>query len=790
MKKITLLTLTLLFALTIAACRGEEDQDPPVFEGVEDTQILQGESFDPMEGVSAYDYDGNDITEDIEVDGSVNSDILGEHNVTYSVTDDLGQTSTENRYITVVFETDEPHEVYNGDFSLGTGGWSFDQPGGEADWDVVDEILNVSIDSPGNEWWQLQIYQLIEITEDTRYRVEIEARSPEGKSLGIGFEDTTAGYAMIANGAFAVELSEDFETYEFYFDSDRSIDAAKFVLYLGQMGEDEGESHVDVRNVSIDIADNDFGDAVFSGTDDTVIMLGETFDPLEGISAELDGDDVTDSLTVNGLVRTNVANRTPFLVQYILDTDEAFHVVTRLVDVEIGAAADRLFNTDFEMGITGWTVDFPGNEAAGSMNVVENELVVELSDLGTEYWHAQLSQSGRLIEEGKTYELSFRARAEDDKVLGLGIEDGDDDFEPLTDTLPQFTVGEDYETFTYQFTADADYDNIKYALFFGHMSGDDVPTTVYVDHFQVREVVESGASVIENPDMEEDEGWTFDFPEGEGTMEYVDGELVADITDTGDYWWHIQLQQDGINVDEGVSYLVTLRVKSDVERTVGLGLEDADDGFASVIDEELNYVVGEEYDTIYYLFTPGASYDNLKLALFLGNIDDDPASTVTVDTFDMTVADDQNIMENSTFENDDVWDYDFAEGEGTMYTEDNTLIAELSDIGDAWWHVQLAQLDRSIEAGETYLITFRASSTEERRIGLALEDAADGFRDLKGDEPVEWDLDEEMRTYTFLFESEDTIDTAKIGLFFGWHVEGDVESTIEVKDFFAIQLTE
>lgn len=790
MKKFSVLALVFMVLFLIAACQTTEDFDPPVFEGVEDTTIMQGETFDPLDGVTATDYDGNDLTDQIGVDGFVNSSILGEHNVTYSVTDDRDQTTTVNRYITVIFETDEPYQVYNGDFSLGTGGWQFDQPGGTAAWSVEDETLRVDIANPGNEWWQLQIYQLLEIEEDVRYRVDIEARSEEGKSLGIGFEDTTAGYAMIAGGTFAIDLTEDFETYTFYFDSDRSIDAAKFVLYLGQMHADEGESSVEVSNVEITLADLDEGDATIEGADDVVIMLNDPFERLDGVSASVDGDDVTESLIVNGIVNTSVANRTPFVVQYILDLDDVFHVVTRVVDVEIGAAPNRLFNTDFEMGITGWTVDFPGNNAEGSMQVVDGELIVELDDVGTEYWHAQLSQSGRLIEEGKTYELAVRAKAEDPKVIGLGIEDANDGFAPLTETLPEFVLTEEYQTFTYQFTADDDYTNIKYALFFGRIAGSDAPTTVTVDFFSVREVVESGASVIENPYMEDDSGWNFDFPVGEGTMTFEDNTVVADITDPADYWWHIQLQQDGITVDAGVAYLVELRIKSSVERVVGLGLEDADSGFASVIDEPLEYTIGEDYETIYYVFTPQASYDNLKIALFLGSIHDDPASIVTIDVFNMTVADDQNIMENSQFETDDVWVFDFAVGEGTMEVEDNTLVADLTDVGDAWWHIQLTQMDRSIEAGETYLVSFRAASSEARRIGLALEDAGDGFRDLKGEVPVEWDLDDAMTTYTFLWHAEDTIDTAKIGLFFGWHTEGDGPSVIEVKDFFVIQLVD
>ena len=788
MKKIGIFSLSVFMLFILAACG--RDYEAPVIEGVQDEDVLQGSTFDPMEGVSAYDYDGNDLTDDIEVDGFVNTNILGEHNLTYSVTDDQEQTTTINRYITVIFETEEPYQVYNGNFELGTGGWSLDQPGGEAAWNVENDVLQVDITNPGSEWWQLQIYQLIEIFEGDMYKIEITARSAAGKTLGIGFEDTTAGYAMIAGGTYAIALDEDFETYTFYFESDRSIDAAKFVMYLGQMDADEAEAIVEVESVSIELIDPNSGDLSIEGADDIVIMLNDDFDSLEGISAH-DGDsDVLDNLVVQGEVRTNVSNRTPFVVQYVLDIGDNLLVESRIVDVEIGSAANRIFNTDFDLGITGWTVDFPGNYAEGSMRVEEGTLEVDITDLGAEYWHIQLSQSGKLIEEGITYELSFRARADQDKVVGLGIEDASDGFASLTDGIPEWTVGSEYETYTFEFTANETLDNVKYALFFGQMAESDEPTTVYVEHFRLREVVPSGESVLQNPDMTEEAGWNFDFPVGEGTMTYEDGTIVADLTDLGDAWWHIQLQQDGIEVSEGMSYLLSITLKSSETRMVGIGLENPDDGFASAIDEALDFEVGDEYITYYYLFTPDQSYSNLKIALFLGDINDDPLSTVTVKSFDLIASDGQNLLENSNFETEDHWAFDFPVGEGSMRVEDNTLIAELTDIGDAWWHIQLAQLGLEIQAGETYLVTFRAASSEPRRIGLGIEDAADGFRDLKGGEPAEWDLTTEMRTYTFVFNSEDSIDSAKFALFFGWHIEGDTPTTIEVQDFQVIHLVE
>jgi hypothetical protein len=155
------------------------------------------------------------------------------------------------------------------------------------------------------------------------------------------------------------------------------------------------------------------------------------------------------------------------------------------------------------------------------------------------------------------------------------------------------------------------------------------------------------------------------------------------------------------------------------------------------------------------------------------------------------VADDQNIFTNSNFEDDTDWGAEFNEtSEGTATFVDNQAVIDITNTGDAWWHIQLFQENISIQDGESYLVSFRASSDGSRRIGLGIEDPADAFRNLKSDDPVEWDLTEDMTTYTFVFDSQDTLDTAKFALFLGWHVETDVASTITVEDFVVIQLVD
>ena len=59
----------------------------PIIIGAEDIEIIEGSNFDPMEGVSAFDYEDGDITEKIIILGSVNTNKPGEYNIIYRVSD-------------------------------------------------------------------------------------------------------------------------------------------------------------------------------------------------------------------------------------------------------------------------------------------------------------------------------------------------------------------------------------------------------------------------------------------------------------------------------------------------------------------------------------------------------------------------------------------------------------------------------------------------------------------------------------------------------------------------------
>ncbi len=1009
MRKSFILSMMIVLSLFITGCK--KPNNDPVISGPLDVSILQGSTFDEWDGITATDEEDGDITELIELDGFVNSLILGEHALTYTVEDADGNTDRVSITITVYYETADDNAVYNGDFSLGEGGWTFDKPGGEATFVVTNDELVVTITDLAQEWWNLQVHQSISIEDETTYKFTFDAKSAEGKRVGVGIEDTADGYAMLPGGDVVFELTAEYETYEYYFTSDRTIDTGKFVIYLGRIGLDEELATVYLDNIQIEEVTLDTTDLVILGADEVNLVLNESFEPLAGVTAEAgDGTDLTSSIELSNVVVTELSKNAIYILQYSVTDGTTTLYHDRIVNIVLGKDnAYELFNTDFSLGVTGWSLDFP--VGTGNMTVVDGVLVAELTDLGTEWWHIQLFQSEISIEEGKTYMVSFEAKADGSKRVGLGIEDPADGYVDLKGESIEWDLTTEWVTYEYSFTAPRTIDTTKYAIFLGSMLETDVLTTVYIDDFQVIEaedssplisgagsidviqgttftvldgvtasdiedgdittnittsgtvdtdtlgeyevdyevtdsfgnttvvtrtvsvvlggnpwemfntgfdlgtlswnldfndiatgtftvvdgvlevditnvgnafwhvqvyqdnkqidmdtmykvsfrakadvaksielgiedpangyaslkedtavwelttewvtyeymfdpsisidtakyvllignitgtdpntkvyiddftVEEFAASVNVNPNMETTDAWVFDFPGGAGTMSYVNGEIEAVLTDLSDAWWKIQLQQDGISIVEGHYYLVSVDLKTDTPRRVGLGIEDTADGYADLKGESIEWDITTEYQTYYYVLRANRTIDSAKLALFFGQITGtDGIGTIYIDNFDMVEANGLNILLNSGFADNSVWNYDFPGGAGTMEAIDNQCVIALTDIGDAWWKIQLHQTDVTVEAGVSYLVTFKASSDVARRIELGIEDPANGYADLKG-EVVGWEIDGDLRTYTYIFTSGESIDTAKFAIFLGQITGTDPLSNLIITDF-------
>ena len=77
------------------------DTEAPTFSGVDDKSITVGTEFDPLAGVKAVDNVDGNVTGQVKVKGKVDTNKVGKYTLTYTVSDESGNTATAKRTITV-----------------------------------------------------------------------------------------------------------------------------------------------------------------------------------------------------------------------------------------------------------------------------------------------------------------------------------------------------------------------------------------------------------------------------------------------------------------------------------------------------------------------------------------------------------------------------------------------------------------------------------------------------------------------------------------------------------------
>ncbi|MGL5084284.1 MAG: glycosyl hydrolase family 18 protein, partial [Clostridium sp.] len=125
----------------------------PELRGVGNREIKVNDSFNPLAGVTAFDKEDGDITANIKVVNNVNVAVAGSYEVTYTVSDGNGLTTTKKSSVKVVEEVIEENTapILNGlsDKTIVVGE-SFDKMVGVTATDLEDGDLTSKIKVEGN----------------------------------------------------------------------------------------------------------------------------------------------------------------------------------------------------------------------------------------------------------------------------------------------------------------------------------------------------------------------------------------------------------------------------------------------------------------------------------------------------------------------------------------------------------------------------------------------------------------------------------------------------------------
>lgn len=170
-------------------------------------------------------------------------------------------------------------------------------------------------------------------------------------------------------------------------------------------------------------------------------------------------------------------------------TDNSGNITTSTeISITVGnPSVEVLTNGEFDNSTTGWTLQ-NNSTGVGTMSVVTtaaqsgaNTLKICPTTPGTADWHVQVQENGP-IEVGKTYQISFMAKADAARTIGVGVQQNASPYKMRFSQSVSITTTN--QTFTYTFTADTTDSGAKFKFFVGNNA-----SCVYIDKVSMKNVV-------------------------------------------------------------------------------------------------------------------------------------------------------------------------------------------------------------------------------------------------------------------------------------------------------------
>ncbi|MFP4287300.1 MAG: lamin tail domain-containing protein, partial [Candidatus Izemoplasmataceae bacterium] len=295
----------------------DEPNNPPTISGAVDETITEGDTFDPLDGVTASDAEDGDLTSSIDYTVTDSSDTLvpspgdfsdlspDTYTITYEVTDSNNNTVSEE--VTLIINSDSDPLIYS------TGFESDENFTADTKYNNTSEILR----GPTGKQWAF--YYGTPSTTDAIYgsqSAQMRWYSSAPGNLGyvrsnFTFENATyiifkasstnsiglnVSYSIDGNNWLGVETFELDSSVEDYTYNIPVLDDVyiKFQIEFADAPSSTSKLYIDDVRVYDDEPNNP---PTISGAVDETITEGDTFDPLDGVTAsDAEDGDLTSSI--------------------------------------------------------------------------------------------------------------------------------------------------------------------------------------------------------------------------------------------------------------------------------------------------------------------------------------------------------------------------------------------------------------------------------------------------------------------------------------------------------------
>jgi len=704
----------------------------PIFTGIADAVIYAGDPFSVLAGIAALDDRDGTITDRIVVSGDYDIATPGTYTITYTVSDNAGNEAIAYRELRVREALLNSFYIVNGDFSdpleAPWGQWAGD--GGACTTTIVDGVLVYDVTAIGSLTYSNQFSQVDRIVETGKiYQLTFMAKADDVRPLKVQLEDRS-DYTLYWNTT--VDLTTDWETYTFAFEVTLpSITTGKLGFFLGNIGTTSVATTVYLDNIVITELEELPGDhtaPVMSGLAPYTVELGLPFDSMAGVSVTDDYDLMINAndIVVTGSVNVNVVG--VYTLTYTVE-DESGNVSTVERQVTVSTTPPTSVfvvpNPDFSVNQTvssndGWLWKTGGNlTAAFTAQISGGEATIEVTNLGDVSYGVQFYLLNRLVEQGRTYQITFDAKVDTPRPIQVVLENGS--YARQFDYT--FNVTTSWQTFTIEYYhANATMNNGKFGFFLGLVGTTSVTTTIHLDNV----IITAVPTVIDNTDP------------------VISG--ADDIT---------------IELDSTFDPLYGITVSDD--RDMSLTVLD----IVLTGDDLLDTSVEGDY-TITYTLTD-ASGNETTVSRVVSVREGTAPSTLVVANGDFQK--DQFVPVS-----DDGWFWKTGTGGAFTATIDNGIAQiNVTNIGLVPHGVQFYQTNRITVQDTVYIITFSAKADMPRPIKLIMENGSTYARLLD----VDVYLTTEWQTFTVEFNyTIPGITNAKFGFFLGAVLESSVPTTI------------
>ncbi len=426
---------------------------------------------------------------------------------------------------------------------------------------------------------------------------------------------------------------------------------------------------------------------------------------------------------------------------------------------------ELLENGDFSDGLEGWSANF--NEGGvGSYDASSGELLVDITNGGTDDWHVQLSQSPLLIKKNQNYTVSFYARADAlNRSIKVLVGEVGDDYTAYGIEEYNLTTIMTYYEFTFTMTEDTD----PLASFQINMGGNATSVNIFLDDISVysyAEIVEG--ELLENGDFSDGlEGWSANFNEGGvGSYDASSGELLVDITNGGTDDWHVQLSQSPLKIRKGENYTVSFYARADaLNRSIKVLVGEVGDDYTPYGIEEYNLTT----TMTYYEFTFTMTENTDDAASFQINMGGNATSVnIFLDDIGVYSYAEPEVIIITGIEGELLSNGDFSDGTTGWGTGINTpavgsydassgeLFVDVTTAGTDGWHVQLLQGGLTIRQYENYTVSFYARAESSRDIEVIVGEEGGEYTSYG---QGTYTLTTTMTLYTFTFNMTEETDT-------------------------------